>query len=329
MRRAALAIGVALVGCSGGDPGAATCPHGAANNNWSLRGLVSSVVLPTGCPYTLQAAGNWLDFAFSVEGPGANMGPDAVTDVRPAYFPSVHPYNAHVNAIVFQHPTDPTKKLVEFEGSYRAGQQLNGQGIRDTGIIHVAAAGVACCANSSEGGVSLPGLIDPNAPAIDGFRTVNPLQYYTWKAVVPTETTSYRYAWRVDGTLQSAATRSFTTYLVGGQPSITAIKIRTDQTRDSTTWTLKVLPQVSIQGPTEVRPTESCVWNAYVTGGTPPFQYAWRIDGTPIAGNSNVLSAQLSGSSALLDVTVTDALASTAYAQIGIGVHESHPECVM
>jgi hypothetical protein len=155
------------------------------------------------------------------------------------------------------------------------------------------------------------------------------LQNYTWKAVVPVDTTSYRYAWRVDGALKSATSRSFTTYHVSGQPKLTSMIIRTDQSRDSATWTLKVLPIVSIQGPAEVRPADACVWNAYVSGGTPPYQYSWRLNGTPVGNNSNIYSAQMPASTNQLDVTVTDGLSSIATSQVFVWVHSSYPECLL
>ncbi|MGH7573523.1 MAG: S8 family serine peptidase [Longimicrobiales bacterium] len=68
-------------------------------------------------------------------------------------------------------------------------------------------------------------------------------------------------------------------------------------------------PTVSISGPAEIQPDATCTWDAYVTGGEPPYSYSWTNDGIGVSTGSSYTGGKDEGS--LLDhfeleLTVTD-----------------------
>lgn len=74
---------------------------------------------------------------------------------------------------------------------------------------------------------------------------------------------------------------------------------------------------VTIAGTTEISASTGCSWYAGVGGGgTPPFSYAWTVDGDPIGDDSAELWYVNDGSPFVLEVTVTDAM--------GNGVIDDH-----
>ncbi len=69
------------------------------------------------------------------------------------------------------------------------------------------------------------------------------------------------------------------------------------------------VPSISIDGPTDVKPSASCVWFASVSGGAAPLTYEWGV-GSMLVGNQQELTYANSvshGGSFLLRLTVTGA----------------------
>lgn len=67
-------------------------------------------------------------------------------------------------------------------------------------------------------------------------------------------------------------------------------------------------PTVTITGTDGIRSGEQCSWFAQVTGGNPPFIYAWRINGVPAGNGTNELFYTNQGSDFTISVKVTDQL---------------------
>lgn len=81
-------------------------------------------------------------------------------------------------------------------------------------------------------------------------------------------------------------------------------------------------PSASISGPEEVSPSESCQWQADVSGGTPPYTYSWW---GALSGSSQTISGTVSSSSYLY-LAATDSESQADTAQIFIDVDEAY-EC--
>lgn len=70
-----------------------------------------------------------------------------------------------------------------------------------------------------------------------------------------------------------------------------------------------VKPGISgfIDGPSPVRKFETCDWQVFASGGTPPYTYAWHLNGAAGTATDDFFEGSLVGSSAIFTVTVTDA----------------------
>ena len=84
---------------------------------------------------------------------------------------------------------------------------------------------------------------------------------------------------------------------------------------------------VAIQGPTSIRPSEVCYWYAHVTGGTPPFTYAWSQSSGSGTASGGSYEGSSSFASFTLTVTVTDAAGATASDTHSVGVSSKFLAC--
>jgi hypothetical protein len=87
-----------------------------------------------------------------------------------------------------------------------------------------------------------------------------------------------------------------------------------------------VTPLVAwIEGPTEVRPRDRfCVWEAAVSGGIPPYSYAWS---GVLSGSNQYIGGAISGSGWLY-LTVTDSNGSQNDDGLYITLNQSAPSCM-
>jgi hypothetical protein len=66
-------------------------------------------------------------------------------------------------------------------------------------------------------------------------------------------------------------------------------------------------PSVTISGTSEMQAYSWCQWSAPASGGTPPYSYAWTVDGQPAGDDSDMFTHAAGSSSFTIAVTVTDA----------------------
>ena len=83
---------------------------------------------------------------------------------------------------------------------------------------------------------------------------------------------------------------------------------------------------VTISGPTRVKPNQTCTYTAVVNGGTSPFTFDWL--GVNGSTNTQVTTASWStiGNKAI-SVDVEDGDATGATGQLGVNVSSSNPGC--
>ena len=84
---------------------------------------------------------------------------------------------------------------------------------------------------------------------------------------------------------------------------------------------------VSITGPSTVRPGSTCLWTASPTTGTGPYTYSWSANGLQV-GNASDLMYQNGGSAFVLNVIVTDAFGVSGTKSKSIAINSSTPMCV-
>jgi subtilisin family serine protease len=87
-------------------------------------------------------------------------------------------------------------------------------------------------------------------------------------------------------------------------------------------------PSVSISGPTAVQPFSQCLYQALASGGTLPYSYAWKADGTPVGSDDPFYRHNAGTTSFLLEVTVTDAANASGGNLLSVAVSPSAPECL-
>ena len=67
---------------------------------------------------------------------------------------------------------------------------------------------------------------------------------------------------------------------------------------------------VTISEPANVRARATCTWFANAVGGSPPYTYAWRVNGSPAGGPSQDLTWMAGTTPFTIEATVTDATGS-------------------
>jgi hypothetical protein len=87
------------------------------------------------------------------------------------------------------------------------------------------------------------------------------------------------------------------------------------------------LTSVSMTGPTSVRSGTLCVWFANPNGGTAPFSWVWKKNGSTIAGATSSQVETSFSSSGTLQVIVTDATGTNKSNTKSISVSPSAPLC--
>ena len=83
----------------------------------------------------------------------------------------------------------------------------------------------------------------------------------------------------------------------------------------------------AIVGPSAVKPYATCLWEAQVSGGTPPYTFAW-ISSTGDDGYTQAFYATAPGSHAfVIELYVMDAAGGRVELSTGIGVRSTAPTC--
>ena len=151
-----------------------------------------------------------------------------------------------------------------------------------------------------------PSWVGPSSATISG---------YTWGVSTEWDSDAYMYKWLIDGVEQASTSEQLTTgFPALGSYTLTGIATRVDGVADTLTRTITVPLTVAIAGPSNFDPYTSQEWTAAVgDGGTPPYTYAWAIDGAG-AGTSSGTSTSgfVPSSSHSVQVQVWDANGFTA-----------------
>jgi len=83
----------------------------------------------------------------------------------------------------------------------------------------------------------------------------------------------------------------------------------------------------SIIGPSMVKPNVTCLYQADVTGGTPPYEYTWSAPGGGSSSSTFDYSNVGSGASYNITLFVTDAADVQASDQLHVTTSSSAPVC--
>lgn len=86
----------------------------------------------------------------------------------------------------------------------------------------------------------------------------------------------------------------------------------------------------TVSGPTQVRPSATCTWEAVVSGGTAPYEYRWSTlwnPGRTWTTDHTFSVAFGSSQPELIQVEVRDALGTITSDGLGIQVTNSAPAC--
>jgi hypothetical protein len=86
--------------------------------------------------------------------------------------------------------------------------------------------------------------------------------------------------------------------------------------------------QVTLDGPSMVRPQNTCTWIATPAGGVAPYHYEWTLDDVIVGTNSNFSSANLPAGGHYVKITLSDAANSVTSATLGITSTTGAPSCI-
>jgi hypothetical protein len=86
---------------------------------------------------------------------------------------------------------------------------------------------------------------------------------------------------------------------------------------------------VWFNGPTSVRPMDSCVWYAAVGGGVAPYSYVWYINGSPSGSNNSFHDGAYPSSPFTLRVDVLDNASSFKSVTLNVDVSSGAPTCLL
>ena len=86
-------------------------------------------------------------------------------------------------------------------------------------------------------------------------------------------------------------------------------------------------PTVQISGPTMVAPSQTCSWDAAISGGSPPFQYTWRKDGVWVGNQSTYAESVGSSGQFDLQVSIVDSYSQGDSHQVSITIDSRGEAC--
>lgn len=95
----------------------------------------------------------------------------------------------------------------------------------------------------------------------------------------------------------------------------------------SKSFTLVPLMSTGISGPTLVVKGTSHTWTSSITGGTSPYTYSWKKNGTAVGSSASYTSTTSTCGPFTLSLTVTDSQTHTASASFGVDVTGGSPPC--
>lgn len=84
---------------------------------------------------------------------------------------------------------------------------------------------------------------------------------------------------------------------------------------------------VSVTGPATVKSGATCTWFANTSGGAGGYQYAWKVNASPVGGNQSDLTYKNTGTTFTIAITVTDVAGALKSAMKTVTVTASAPAC--
>jgi hypothetical protein len=87
-------------------------------------------------------------------------------------------------------------------------------------------------------------------------------------------------------------------------------------------------PTLSIDGPTTVRANDLCTWNSSVSGGNPPYTYAWCRNGIYKSGTASYTD-DTGTAGFTLRLEVRDKYDSVGLDEINVSISAMVPPCLM
>lgn len=332
VQRASAAAGalllVVLAACNSGGGGGGGVNHDgryctlSGNNPFTGDGVVISPVdSKRQCPYTVVAVGSLVPFAFFIDiqanyiipGSGAHLQVQDHSGVwrldNYAYFSSVDPHDAN-------------KVRATTSGSYEGGHAGTDGQILDGAVIDYWSSRANAYAI---GDLFIPGIVDPNHVNLIAPPEIGIGQAASFRIMPTWDTTSYEYAWDMNGTPIGSTATVITSVGSQGYFTIRGIAIRSgDYSADTVTKTYSTFLSGTITGPTTIKPNVSCSWSVAGAEGTPPYTYQWFW---PISGSGQYLNYANSGSDFLLSVVVTDATGAQKTISEEVSLKSSAPIC--
>ena len=85
---------------------------------------------------------------------------------------------------------------------------------------------------------------------------------------------------------------------------------------------------VTIDGPSETRPTDDCTWTAVARGGYPPYTYRWFVDDFEQPETINTIHRQMSSGGHSVHVDVSDSHSAIG-ASKGVSTFTGAPACML
>jgi hypothetical protein len=167
-----------------------------------------------------------------------------------------------------------------------------------------------------------------NSATVTHPNTIQAGYSASWDLVPDDDTLSYRVQWYWNGTVDSAFADKFT--FTKTMPVAGTYTGRVDQVLYDTTytftWNVVVPLNLQLNGAPVVMPSETNPYSISVSGGTPPYSYAWQLDGNNFGTGSSVTTPAWNAyENHYLAVTVTDANSVVGDAAIIIFVNNG--EC--
>lgn len=324
---AAVLVLFAATACVGGDTNNPGCGgqkceqpttghdcHKGETSEWDMNSLTVNFSKPN-CPFTIDMLQSNLEFAAQADAPSSsisfNVYGQANSSLTVQAINALSGYGVVAGAgpqYFLQSAGDPNTYYVQVDLSGTPGTypDANGHSMYDS---------VNATANAmAYGGDSRAWHMFPGEPRDTVFhgQILGPTSIATglntsWRSYPEWDTTGYYYKWVVDGQTVSGATAArYSQSLTDGTHTVSAVAIRTDNTRDSTTITVKAFT-LNISGPTSIKPNVTCAWSGSASGGVAPYTFQWSAPGGSGSGQNWDYNDTGTGSPFTIQLIATDA----------------------
>lgn len=304
------------------------CSTGALNNAWIQARLGGGQQEPP-CPYHVLQTSN-VAFAAYVFGPKATTSLNGDVELGPVN--SVYDGLQVVPWMPRYWQDDPNasdNRLVQFNGYYLAGYTRPDLGqapwSHDSGTV------IATGTNygTATAFLTMSGSDDAtaNLVVVPGGAAVGELVLL--RAFPAADTNAYSaYAWKVDGVSVPGNGAQISYAFTGaGTHTVTALITDLDTTYTASD-TVKAY-NVTISGPSTVKPFATCTWSGSASSGTSPYSYSWSALNTSQSGQYlDYTNDAADGSSFTIQLSVTDGSGTQAVRTKTVTARSTARECL-